>query len=139
MYLSVLFKFLCLSFKISLIVIVIRDNLIITIFLWNYNELCYSGLNKTIKKKVIWSQTAYNFLNDYKRVPYTVNPSLWESTYNNHTYGLFEVCEGIYQVRGYDKTNLTLIAGDTSWDHPLMSVKCTQAAMELVNNKEKMI
>ena len=83
---------------------------------------------------VIWSQKAYSFLDDHDKAPDTVNPSLWENTRNNHAYGLFEVCEGIYQVRGYDMANLTLIQGDTGWIvfDPLMSVECTQAAMELV-------
>lgn len=44
-----------------------------------------------------------------------MNPSLWENTRNNHAYGLFEVCEGIYQVRGYDMANLTVEKGDTGW------------------------
>ena len=84
--------------------------------------------------KVVWSQEAYSFLDDYEKAPDTVNPSLWENTRNNHAYGLFEVKEGIYQVRGYDMANLTLIAGDTGWIvfDPLMSIECTQAAMQLV-------
>ena len=83
---------------------------------------------------VIWSQEAYAFLEDYETAPDTVNPSLWENTRNNHAYGLFEVTEGIYQVRGYDMANLTVIEGDTGWIvfDPLMSVECTQAAMQLV-------
>lgn len=89
---------------------------------------------KDEKGNVIWSQEAYSFLDDYEKAPDTVNPSLWENTRNNHAYGLFEVCDGIYQVRGYDMANLTLIEGDTGWIvfDPLMSVECTQAAMELV-------
>ncbi len=84
--------------------------------------------------KVIWSQKAYSFVDNYSECPDTVNPSLWENTKNNHAYGLFEVCENIYQVRGYDMANLTLIKGDTGWIifDPLMSVECTQAAMQLV-------
>lgn len=83
---------------------------------------------------VIWSQKAYSFVDNYKECPDTVNPSLWENTKNNHAYGLFEVCENIYQVRGYDMANLTLIKGNTGWIifDPLMSVECTQAAMQLV-------
>ena len=83
---------------------------------------------------VIWSQAAYSFLDDYEEAPDTINPSLWENTKNNHVYGLFEVTEGIYQVRGYDMSNLTLIEGDTGWIvfDPLMSVECTEAAMQLV-------
>lgn len=83
---------------------------------------------------VIWSQKAYSFLDDYDEAPSSVNPSLWENTKNNHAYGLFEVTEGIYQVRGYDMANLTLVKGDTGWIvfDPLMSTECTQAAMQLV-------
>ncbi|MGN0586301.1 MAG: alkyl/aryl-sulfatase, partial [Oscillospiraceae bacterium] len=83
---------------------------------------------------IVWSQEAYSFLDDYEEAPDTVNPSLWENTKNNHAYGLFEVCEGIYQVRGYDMANLTIIKGDTGWIvfDPLMSVECTQAAMQLI-------
>lgn len=83
---------------------------------------------------VVWSQSAYGFVDNYEECPDTVNPSLWENTKNNHAYGLFEVCENIYQVRGYDMANLTLIKGDTGWIvfDPLMSVECTAAAMQLV-------
>ena len=83
---------------------------------------------------VVWSQEAYRFLEDYETAPDTVNPSLWENTRNNHAYGLFEVCEGIYQVRGYDMSNLTVVKGDTGWIlfDPLMSVECSQAAMQLI-------
>ena len=84
--------------------------------------------------RVLWSQAAYSFLDDYETAPDTVNPSLWENTKNNHAYGLFEVCEGIYQVRGYDMANLTVIRGETGWIvfDPLMSVECSRAAMQLI-------
>ena len=83
---------------------------------------------------IIWSQEAYAFLEDYEKAPDSVNPSLWENTKNNHVYGLFEVCEGIYQVRGYDMANLTVVKGDTGWIvfDTLMSVECSQAAMQLI-------
>lgn len=83
---------------------------------------------------VIWEQSAYEFLDDYEKAPDTVNPSLWENTKNNHAYGLFEVTDGIYQVRGYDMSNLTVIEGDTGWIvfDPLMSVECSEAAMQLI-------
>ena len=86
--------------------------------------------------RVLWSQAAYSFLDDYETAPDTVNPSLWENTKNNHAYGLFEVCEGIYQVRGYDMANLTVIRGETGWIvfDPLMSVECSRAAMQLIED-----
>ena len=83
---------------------------------------------------VIWSQAAYSFLDDYEQAPDTVNPSLWENTRSNHAYGLFEVCPGIYQVRGYDMANLTVIKGDTGWivfDCTMCS-ETAQAAMQLI-------
>lgn len=82
---------------------------------------------------VIWSQSAYAFLEG--DAPGTVNPSLWRNAQANHFYGLFEVVEGIYQVRGYDISNITFVAGDTGWVvlDPLMSVECAQAALALVN------
>ncbi len=83
--------------------------------------------------KVVWSQDAYAFL--AAEAPDTANPSLWRHTQLNNIYGLFEVMDGIYQVRGYDMTNITFIEGDTGWIvfDPLMSVECSQAAMALVN------
>lgn len=83
--------------------------------------------------KVIWSQKAYAFL-DGEEAPATANPSLWRNAQLNHIYGLFEVMEGIYQVRGYDMTNITFIEGDTGWIifDPLMSVEAAQAAFALV-------
>lgn len=84
--------------------------------------------------KILWSQEAYAFLDDYEKAPDSVNPSLWENTKNNHAYGLFEVTDGIYQVRGYDMANLTVVKGDTGWIvfDTLMSVECSQAAMQLI-------
>ncbi len=89
---------------------------------------------KNSEGKVVWSQAAYSFLSDYEKAPDSVNPSLWENTKNNHCYGLFQVADKIYQVRGYDMANLTLIKGDSGWIvfDPLMSIECTQAAMQLV-------
>ncbi|WP_288284497.1 alkyl/aryl-sulfatase [uncultured Senegalimassilia sp.] len=67
--------------------------------------------------------------------PDCANPSLWEDTRNNHVYGLFKVVDGIYQVRGYDMSNLTLVEGETGWIvfDTLMSVECSQAALALAN------
>lgn len=88
--------------------------------------------------KTVWSQKAYAFLDGADgspaEAPATANPSLWRNAQLNHLYGLFEVVDGIYQVRGYDMTNITFVAGDTGWIvfDPLMSVECSRAALELV-------
>ncbi len=82
--------------------------------------------------KLVWSQDAYAFLDE--EAPDTANPSLWRNAQLNHISGLFEVTDGIYQVRGYDMTNITFIKGDSGWIivDPLMSVECSQAAFALV-------
>jgi alkyl sulfatase BDS1-like metallo-beta-lactamase superfamily hydrolase len=47
--------------------------------------------------------------------PDTVNPSLWRHARLNAEIGLFKVTDGIYQLRGFDVANMTLIDGDTGW------------------------
>ncbi|MCR5118964.1 MAG: MBL fold metallo-hydrolase [Lachnospiraceae bacterium] len=85
--------------------------------------------------RVIWSQKAYDFVDDTDKAPDTVNPSLWENVVTNHSYGLFEVTDGIYQVRGYDMANVTFIEGDTGWIifDTAMGREVAQAAKELVD------
>lgn len=87
------------------------------------------------KGKTVWSQDAYAFLDN--SAPNTANPSLWRNTQLNHIYGLFEVVDGIYQVRGYDMANVTFIKGESGWIviDPLMCTECARAAFELVNEK----
>ena len=66
--------------------------------------------------------------------PDSVNPSLWRQARLNRIHGLFEVVEGIYQVRGYDLANMTLIAGDSGWIviDPMTTKETAQAAFALV-------
>jgi len=61
----------------------------------------------------IWDQTAYRFMQG--DAPSSVNPSLWRQACLNNLHGLFEVIPGIYQLRGFDLSNMTLIAGRTGW------------------------
>ena len=51
--------------------------------------------------------------------------------------GLFEVTEGIYQVRGYDLANMTFVAGDTGWIviDPLTAKQTAAAALQLANDE----
>ena len=83
---------------------------------------------------VVWSQKAFDFVEDYEEAPDSVNPSLWEDTKNNHVYGLFEVTDGIYQVRGYDMANITFIESDNGWIifDTSMTQECAEAAKALV-------
>ena len=54
---------------------------------------------------------AYGFLDGPS--PDTVNPSLWRHAQINAQVGLFKVTDGVYQLRGFDIANMTLIEGDT--------------------------
>lgn len=69
---------------------------------------------KTEDGRVVWSQDAYSFARD-NDAPDSANPSLWRNTQLNALYGLFEVTDGIYQVRGYDVANLTFVRGEKGW------------------------
>jgi alkyl sulfatase BDS1-like metallo-beta-lactamase superfamily hydrolase len=80
---------------------------------------------------VVWSQKDYAFLE--RTSPDTVNPSLWRQAQLNHQHGLFKVVEGLYQVRGIDLSNMTILEGDTGLIvvDPLLSVETAKAALDL--------
>ena len=61
--------------------------------------------------RVVWSLEPYGFLSA-EAAPPTVDPSLWRQSRLNMHHGLFEVVPGVYQVRGLDIANMTLIEGD---------------------------
>jgi alkyl sulfatase BDS1-like metallo-beta-lactamase superfamily hydrolase len=61
--------------------------------------------------KLIWDFSAFDFLEG--EAPPTVHPSLWRQSLLNNHIGLFQVSERIWQVRGFDLANMTLIEGDT--------------------------
>lgn len=61
---------------------------------------------------VVWSFANEPFMAD-EAAPDTVNPSLLRQAKLNKLHGLFEVTDGIYQVRGFDASNMTLIEGDS--------------------------
>lgn len=72
---------------------------------------------KNDKGDVVWDLEEYKkYIGDDKAAPDTVNPSLWRNAQLCMEYGLFEVVKDkIYQVRGYDLSNITFIKGDTGW------------------------
>src|SRR5689334_6862252 len=81
--------------------------------------------------KVVWDNEQLNFLN--AECPDTVNASLWRQSKLTAMQGLYEVTEGIYQVRGFDLSNMTLVEGDTGVIviDPLISAECAAAAIAL--------
>ncbi len=68
--------------------------------------------------------------------PATVNPSLWRNATLVAKHGLFKVSDGIWQVRGFDLSNMTVIAGKTGWIiiDPLTTSEIAAAALALVND-----
>ncbi len=81
---------------------------------------------------VVWSQDVWDFVRD-EDAPDSANPSLWRNTRYNARYGLFKVTEDIYQVRGYDVSNMTFVRSDNGWIvmDCLTSVYTAKAALEL--------
>jgi len=82
--------------------------------------------------RVLWSLAEYGFL-ESAEAPGSVHPALWRLARLNMNAGLFEVAEGVYQVRGYDISNMTLIEGDEGVIvvDPLVSPECAAAALAL--------
>ena len=62
---------------------------------------------------VVWDYDAFAFVKG--AAPATVNPSLWRQALLNNQIGLFKVSERIWQLRGFDLANITLIEGKTGW------------------------
>ncbi|MFB9209031.1 alkyl/aryl-sulfatase [Nonomuraea spiralis] len=81
--------------------------------------------------KVVWDNDAYTFLD--AECPDTAHPSLWRQAQLCVKQGLYQVTDGIYQIRGLDLSNMTLIEGDTGVViiDPLISTECAAAALSL--------
>ncbi len=80
---------------------------------------------------VVWDLDAYGFLTE--DCPDTANPSLWRQSRLCVEHGLFEVVEGIYQVRGFDLSNMTVVEGSRGIlvIDPLLSAETAAAALSL--------
>lgn len=93
------------------------------------------GIIRADDGRVVWNAGAYDFLDG--AAPATVNPSLWRHTQLDRIHGLFELKPGLYQLRGYDVSVMTLIAGDTGWIvvDPLLSAETARASLALANRQ----
>ncbi|MEQ9642230.1 MAG: alkyl sulfatase dimerization domain-containing protein [Alphaproteobacteria bacterium] len=90
------------------------------------------GMVRSASGNPLWNLSSYSFL-DKEEAPATVNPSLWRMARLNMTNGLFEVCEGVYQVRGIDLANMTIIEGERGLIivDPLTVAETAAAALDL--------
>jgi alkyl sulfatase BDS1-like metallo-beta-lactamase superfamily hydrolase len=82
--------------------------------------------------KVVFSLRGFEFLRR-EQAPATVNPSLWRIAQLNMNNGLFKVTDRVYQVRGFDMANMTIVEGDTGLIviDPLEAVETSSAALDL--------
>jgi alkyl sulfatase BDS1-like metallo-beta-lactamase superfamily hydrolase len=82
---------------------------------------------------VVWNMGAFAF-EEAEEAPPTVNPSLWRQARLNALHGLFEVTPGVYQVRGFDLSNITFIEGERGYlvIDPLISAEPAAAALALM-------
>ena len=71
------------------------------------------GQIKDADGRVIWDFDDFDFIQG--KSPPTVHPSLWRQALLNNHVGLFKVSDRIWQVRGFDIANMTLIQGDSGW------------------------
>ncbi len=84
---------------------------------------------------VAWDMESYQWLLQGKDFD-SIHPSLQRQAVLNMSYGLYEVVpDKIYQVRGFDLANFTVIKGDTGWIvfDPLTAKETAEAALALVN------
>jgi len=86
---------------------------------------------KATDGRVVWDNDSYGFVRG--EAPPSVHPSLWRQSQLAAKQGLYEVVEGIYQVRGFDLSNISFIEGDTGVIviDPLISTETAAAALAL--------
>lgn len=75
--------------------------------------------------------TKFDFVNN-KEIPSTVNPSLWRIAQLNNINGLFKVTDKVYQIRGFDISNMTIIEGNTGLIiiDPLLAEEIAKTALD---------
>jgi alkyl sulfatase BDS1-like metallo-beta-lactamase superfamily hydrolase len=86
---------------------------------------------KAADGRVVWDNDSYAFVTG--DAPTSVHPSLWRQSKLCAKQGLYEVVDGIYQVRGFDLSNISFIEGDTGIIviDPLISTETAAAALQL--------
>jgi alkyl sulfatase BDS1-like metallo-beta-lactamase superfamily hydrolase len=84
-----------------------------------------------LQGEVVWNLDEYSFIEG--EAPDSTNPSLWRQASLNNIHGLFKVTDRVYQVRGFDLANMTIILGDSGWIivDPLTAEETAAAALAL--------
>ena len=91
----------------------------------------WPGAVRAADGRSVWDTDSYAFLTG--EAPTSVNPSLWRQSTLVAKQGLYEVVEGLYQVRGLDLSNMTIVEGDTGVIviDPLISTETAAAGLSL--------
>lgn len=81
---------------------------------------------------VAWDMKSFQFLDQQEEFD-SIHPSLHRICRLNNNYGLYEVVPGIYQVRGFDLSDISFVRGKTGWIvfDPLVSTETARAAWKL--------
>src|SRR5512134_1825458 len=81
---------------------------------------------------VAWDMERFQFLNEREDFD-SIHPSLLRQSVLNNNYGLYEVIPGIYQVRGFDLSDISFVRGRTGWVviDPLVTAEVVRAAWKL--------
>jgi alkyl sulfatase BDS1-like metallo-beta-lactamase superfamily hydrolase len=89
------------------------------------------GVIKNADGKVVWDVEEYSFLE--QKCPSTAHPHLWRQGQLCAKQGLYEIQPRIYQIRGLDLSNMTIVEGDSGIIviDPLISCECAAAALQL--------
>ena len=81
---------------------------------------------------VAWDMERFQFLDEDRDFD-TIHPSLLRQSRLNNNYGLYKVTDDIYQVRGFDLSDISFVRGKTGWIviDPLVSAEVVRAAWKL--------
>jgi linear primary-alkylsulfatase len=81
---------------------------------------------------VAWDMERFQFLDEQDEFD-SIHPSLLRQSKLNNNYGLYEVIPGIYQVRGFDLSDISFVRGKTGWIvfDPLVTKETARAAWKL--------
>ena len=81
---------------------------------------------------VAWDMERFQFLDSQDEFE-SIHPSLHRQSKLNNNYGLYEVIPGIYQVRGFDLSDISFVRGKTGWIvfDPLVTKEVVRAAWKL--------
>ena len=92
-----------------------------------------SELIKGKQGNVVWDPQHYAFIKEGEKAPDTVNPSLWRQSQLINIGGLFQVTDGVYQIRNLDLSNMTIMEGKEGITviDPLVSAETAKVGMDL--------